>query len=186
MKNVVRNPNNILSKLSILFLCSPIFFIFIIVTAQDKVLAEHKEHSLSTNFKYSEYAKGEVDACQRKEDIIVTGKKPHEGHAPSHGDHKLAHMDHTPKHGGVFFMAPNKIHHIEGVYSKECGFQLYIYNEFTQPISVVGFQAYIKFIQEKDGEEMEHIRFLSPTKDHMILQSPLIEGHHSVLGLEGT
>ncbi|MCK5427237.1 MAG: FixH family protein [Thermodesulfovibrionia bacterium] len=96
-------------------------------------------------------------------------------------DYKQPHMDHTPKHGGTFFMAPNKKNHIEGVYSKERGFQLYIYDEFTQPISVIGFQAFIKM----EAEEIDHILFLSPTKDHMILQSPLIEGHHSDLNLEG-
>ncbi len=141
---------------------------------------------MSTNFNYSEYAKGEVDTCKRKKDVITAGKKSHEGHASSHGEHKVPHSDHTPKHGGIFFMTPNKIHHIEGVYSKECGFQLYIYNEYTEPISVIGFQAIIKIIQKKEGEKIEHILFLPPTNDHMILQSPLIEGHHSVLGLEGT
>ncbi len=103
----------------------------------------------------------------------------------SHGGHKQPHMDHTPKHGGVFFMAPNKKHHLECVYSKERGFQLHIYDEYTEPISVTGFQAFIKIIHEKEGEEIEDILFLSPTNDNMILQSPLIEGHHSDLGLEG-
>ncbi len=186
MEKILKNPNKMLSKLLILFLCSLFFIIFLIVIVQDKAYAGQKEHSLSTNFHYSEYAKVEVDACQRKEDVKATGKKNHEGYAAySHSDHKLSHGDHTPKHGGIFFMAPNKMHHIESVYSKECGFQLYIYNEYTEPISVIGFQAVIKIIQDKKDEEIEHLLFLSPTKDHMILQSPLIEGHHSDLDLEG-
>jgi hypothetical protein len=100
-------------------------------------------------------------------------------------DYKQPHMDHTPKHGGTFFMAPNKKNHIEGAYSKEHGFRLYIYDEFTQPISVIGFQAFIKILQEKEADEIGYILFLSPTKDNMIFQSPLIEGHHSDLNLEG-
>ncbi len=103
----------------------------------------------------------------------------------SHGGHKQPHMDHSPKHGGIFFMAPNKKHHLEGVYSKEHGFKLHIYDEYTQPISVTGFQAFIKIIYEKEGEEIEDILFLSPSKDNMVFKSPLIEGHHSDVDLEG-
>lgn len=46
-----------------------------------------------------------------------------------------AHADHSPKHGGVFFMAPNNWHHLEGVMPNEREFRLYVYNNFTKPIS---------------------------------------------------
>ena len=73
-----------------------------------------------------------------------------------------AHMEHEAKVGGTFFMAPNKMHHLEATYSKECGFQLYLYNAFTRPINVNRFRAFIKVVGEVDGEEDEFIRFLEP------------------------
>lgn len=127
----------------------------------------------------------EVDRCYRKQDKMKKPAMEHKEHM-DHMSHKstgkMAHADHTPKHGGTFFMASNNKHHLEGVYSKECGFQLYIYNEYTEPITVMGIQAFIKIIEETDGTE--HVRFLSPTKDHLVLQSPLIQGHHSSLNLK--
>lgn len=52
----------------------------------------------------------------------------------------LAHADHSPRHGGVFFMAPNGIHHLEGTL-REDEFRLYLYDHFTQPIDARPYQA---------------------------------------------
>lgn len=84
-----------------------------------------------------------------------------------------AHMEHEAKVGGTFFMAPNKMHHLEATYSKECGFQLYLYNAFTRPINVNRFRAFIKVVGEVDGEEDEFIRFLEPNKPHSTMQNLL-------------
>ncbi len=84
-----------------------------------------------------------------------------------------AHMEHEAKVGGTFFMAPNKMHHLEATYSKECGFQLYLYNAFTRPINVNRFRAFIKVVGEVDGEEDEFIRFLEPNKPHTTMQNLL-------------
>ena len=75
--------------------------------------------------------------------------KDHDSMKMDHKDHdgmKMAHMDHESKLGGVFFMAPNKMHHLEATYSKECGFQLYLYNAFTRPINVNRSRAFIKVV----------------------------------------
>jgi hypothetical protein len=54
----------------------------------------------------------------------------------------VPHGDHTPKHGGIFFMAPDVFHHLEGVI--EGGeFRLYIYDNFTEPLDVRKFQAVV-------------------------------------------
>lgn len=87
-----------------------------------------------------------------------------------------AHEDHAEKMGGVFFMAPNEIHHIEGAYSEKCGFQLFLYNAFTKPIRVGRFQALIKVIGEAEGEDVEVMRFLSPNREDSILQAPIGHG----------
>ena len=84
-----------------------------------------------------------------------------------------AHMEHEAKVGGTFFMAPNKMHHLEATYSKECGFQLYLYNAFTRPINVNRFRAFVKVVGEVDGEEDEFIRFLEPNKPHTTMQNLL-------------
>ena len=93
-----------------------------------------------------------------------------------HKDHdsmKMAHMDHESKFGGVFFMAPNKMHHLEATYSKECGFQLYLYNAFTRPINVNRFLAFLKVSGEIDGEEDELTLFLEPNKSHTTMHNLL-------------
>ena len=86
---------------------------------------------------------------------------------------KMAHMDHESKLGGVFFMAPNKMHHLEATYSKECGFQLYLYNAFTRPINVNRFLAFLKVTGEIDGEEDELTLFLEPNKSYTTMHNLL-------------
>ena len=121
---------------------------------------------------------------EEKEGMIISGKmhdmkmdhKDHDGMKMAHMDHdgmKMAHMDHESKLGGVFFMAPNKMHHLEATYSRECGFQLYLYNAFTRPINVNRFLAFLKVTGEVDGEEDELTLFLEPNKSQTSLQNDL-------------
>ena len=96
-----------------------------------------------------------------------------------HNDHekqmmqmKGAHMDHSPRQGGSFFMAPDKMHHLEGVYSAKCGLRLFFYNAFTQPIRADRFKAFIRIVSQKE-DEPEVLRFLEPSKDGSILQATI-------------
>lgn len=97
---------------------------------------------------------------------------------------EMAHQDHEAKEGGVLFMAPNEMHHIEGAYSPQCGFQLYFYNAFTKPIAVQRFQALLKVYGEVNGEEAEIYRFLSPNEHNTALQVALPEGLTGELEIE--
>lgn len=68
-----------------------------------------------------------------------------------------AHADHSSKHGGIVFMAPNKWHHIEGVMSSANEFRVYLYNNFTKPISAELYVegSYVEIVQlDQEGKEI--------------------------------
>ncbi len=94
-----------------------------------------------------------------------------------------SHGLHRGLNGGVFFMAPNKIHHIEGVYSEKCGFSLVIYNAYTRPVSTEPYRAFVKFIPH-DEDEMEAVRFLEATEDGSVLRAAHIPEMHGAYELE--
>jgi hypothetical protein len=91
-----------------------------------------------------------------------------------------AHKVHAGRHGGAFFMAPDKVHHIEAKYSVECGMQVFVYNAFTDPISVTRFQGLYRIIPEDEKEwDKKVMRFLSPEGDGAFLHAP---GDHDITG----
>jgi len=53
----------------------------------------------------------------------------------------LSHLDHSAKHGGAFFMAPDQKHHLEGTISDKGEFRIHFYDEYTKPISAAKFTA---------------------------------------------
>ena len=85
-----------------------------------------------------------------------------------------AHNIHKGMHGGDFFMARNKLHHLETLYSDNCGFQLFLYNAFTEPIRVQRFQAVLVVLPMEQSEDAKTIRFLAPSADGGHLHAPLM------------
>src|SRR2546425_1268301 len=52
------------------------------------------------------------------------------------------HGDHTPKHGGIFIMAPNNWH-VEATHPAPAQFRLYVYDESSRPFTPKGFTSHI-------------------------------------------
>ena len=67
----------------------------------------------------------------------------------------LPHEDHTPKHGGIFFMAPDNWHHIEGVYPGAGRIAVYVYDNYSQPISAETVRGRIVLEENYDVEANE-------------------------------
>ncbi len=83
-----------------------------------------------------------------------------------------AHMIHKGQHGGAFFMAPNKLNHLEAFYSDDCGFRVIFYNIRTESIRAARFRAFIKVVPDS-MDEPEVLRFLSPGQNGEILSASI-------------
>jgi hypothetical protein len=69
---------------------------------------------------------------------------PLAGAIPNAGDpNAAAHMDHSPLHGGQFFMAPNFYHHLEGALYQGNLFRVFVYDDFKQPVDPRNFAGRI-------------------------------------------
>lgn len=70
-------------------------------------------------------------------------------------DRARPHEDHNPKHGGIFFMAPDNWHHLEGTYLEPGIFRVYFYDNYSQPISPKDFEGRIVLGETYDSELRE-------------------------------
>jgi hypothetical protein len=62
-----------------------------------------------------------------------------------------AHGDHNPKHGGLFFMAPDNWHHLEGTYPAPGRFRVYVYDDFSKPLSIAQARKVRGRVVTKEG-----------------------------------
>lgn len=83
------------------------------------------------------------------------------------------HERHHPQYGGEqFFMAPGKRHHIEVVYSEQCGLRVILYNAHTEPVSPARLRAFVTVIPS-DPNELEQMRFLELSSNGSVLEAML-------------
>ncbi|MCU1384022.1 MAG: hypothetical protein JWL71_2719 [Acidobacteria bacterium] len=61
-----------------------------------------------------------------------------------------AHGNHNPQHGGLFFMASDNTHHLEGAYLPTGLFRMYFYDEFTKPQTLAEVKNYAATLMVKD------------------------------------
>ena len=64
---------------------------------------------------------------------------------PSMDPRAAAHMDHSPLHGGQFFMAANSYHHLEGALPRPGEFDLYVYDDYKRPLDPRNFAGEVVF-----------------------------------------
>jgi hypothetical protein len=62
------------------------------------------------------------------------------------------HAMHIPQHGGIFFMALDNEHHLEGVLLKSGVFKVYLYDAFTKPLSTAEVQGARANVQVGESE----------------------------------
>lgn len=73
------------------------------------------------------------------------------GGAPKTKTYALrAHGNHNPQHGGLFFMAADNTHHLEGTYLAGGTFRMHFYDEFTKPQKIAAVRAYQATLVVKD------------------------------------
>lgn len=87
-----------------------------------------------------------------------------------------AHMDHSPIHGGQFFMASNQYHHLEGTLPAPGEFRLYFYDDFKRPIDPRNFAGTVVFerFDEQSGDFAEEPYPLrsEPGTDYLVADIP--------------
>ncbi len=66
-------------------------------------------------------------------------------------------MDHKPKHGGLFFMSLDNIHHLEGVLVPPGTFRVYLYDEYAKPLKTDQMKLASGTIQIGDSEDAPKI-----------------------------
>jgi hypothetical protein len=67
--------------------------------------------------------------------ILMCGLVLLAAESPHGTSQQKPHANHIPQHGGVFFMALDNKHHLEGVLLPSRLFRVYLYDAYTKPLS---------------------------------------------------
>lgn len=80
-----------------------------------------------------------------------------------------AHGDHNPRHGGQFFMAADKWHHLEGTYPRPGFFRVHFYDNFTKVFPAKAFRGRL-VTQEEGSRELDAVP-LRVSRDGLTLEA---------------
>ena len=85
-----------------------------------------------------------------------------------------AHGDHNPRHGGQFFMAEDKWHHLEATYQRGGPLRIYLYDNFTKDLAPRDLRAIAGLAVVLDGNlaSIESVP-LTPSRDGQTLEARL-------------
>ena len=83
-----------------------------------------------------------------------------------------AHMDHSPRHGGTVFMAPDSFHHVEGTYPEAGIFRLYATDNYRNPVTLSEWGGRVVLEEEYNADTDE---FTELTAFNLI---PSVEGEY--------
>lgn len=64
------------------------------------------------------------------------------------------HGNHNPQHGGEFFMAPDNWHHLEGTYPSTGLFRVYLYDDYTKPLSTAKVREIAGRVTTANGQDI--------------------------------
>ena len=102
--------------------------------------------------------------CTAHLDVVRSepGRCPRDGRTLAQRSLDMPHGDHNPRHGGILFMAPDGFHHLEGVLGPDGRFRLYLYDDFTRPLSTRGFTARVADQQLEPSADDAFLTLASP------------------------
>src|SRR6202158_38507 len=109
--------------------------------------------------------------CPGSDEHLLEPGKCADGNARQIKYERRPHGDHSPRHGGSFFMADDSWHHLEGTYPRGGPFRVFFYDDYTRPMPVKGFSGSVVLL---DPNEKELDSFpLTPGRISNTLEAPI-------------